>query len=266
MAISLDSLRQGPEKRPPRILMHGVSGVGKTTFAASAPDPVFLQTEDGLGLMDRHTFGLLKGFNEVMEALGALYSEDHGFSTLVVDSVDWLEPLVHAEACRRNNWSSIEQPGYGKGYVEALNVWREYVEGLNALRDDKGMVVIQLAHTDVKRFENPETEPYDRYIVKLHKNASALLMEHSDIVLFANYRVSVVETKDKKSTRAKGSGERRMYATERPAFLAKNRYSLPDDLPLDWSTLAEQLPNIPSAENPSADTSTPTTSNGQEAA
>jgi hypothetical protein len=249
MAISLDNLKSGPDKRPPRILMHGTQGVGKTTFAADAPNPVFIQTEDGLGLMDRPTFGLLKTFDEVMQALGALYSEDHQFDTLVVDSADWLEPLVQAETCRRHNWSSIEAPGYGKGYVEAVNVWREYVEGLNALRDDKGMVVIQLAHTDVKRFENPETEPYDRYIVKLHKNASALLMEHSDIVLFANYRVSVVETKDKKSTRAKGSGERRMYTSERPAFLAKNRYSLPDDLPLDWSALAEQLPNIPATSN-----------------
>jgi len=244
MAISLASLKSGPDKRPPRILMHGVQGIGKTTFAASAPSPVFLQTEDGLGLLDRSTFGLLANFTEVMEALGALYTEDHAFSSLVLDSVDWLEPLVHAEACRRNNWASIETPGYGKGYVEALNVWREYVEGLNALRDDKGMVIIQLAHTDVKRFENPETEPYDRYIVKLHKNAAALLMEHSDIVLFANYRVSVVETKDKKSTRAKGAGERRMYTTERPAFLAKNRYGLPGDLPLDWSALAEQIPTV----------------------
>lgn len=244
MAISLASLKYGPDKRPPRILMHGTSGVGKTTFASGAPNPVFIQTEDGLGLMDRPTFGLLKTFDEVMQALGALYTEDHQFQTLVVDSTDWLEPLVQAEACRRNGWSSIEQPGYGKGYVEAVNVWREYVEGINALRDDKGMTIVQLAHTDVKRFENPETEPYDRYIVKLHKSAAALLMEHSDIVLFANYRVSVVETKDKKSTRAKGGGERRMFAAERPAFIAKNRYNLPDEMPLDWSALAEQLPNI----------------------
>jgi hypothetical protein len=76
----------------------------------------------------------------------------------------------------------------------------------------------------------------------------------------------VVETKDKKSTRAKGSGERRMYTSERPAFLAKNRYSLPDDLPLDWSALAEQLPNIPSAEQPNTSNTKTTPSKDQEAA
>ena len=247
MAISLADLKSGPDKRPPRILVHGTSGIGKTTFAANAPSPVFIQTEDGLGLMDRPTFGLLQTFDEVMETLAALYTEDHNFQTVVVDSVDWLETLIQAEACRRNNWASIETPGYGKGYVEALNVWREYVEGLNALRDDKGMVVVQIAHTDVKRFENPATEPYDRYIVKLHKAASALLSEHSDIVLFANYRVSVVDTKDKKSTRAKGSGERVIHAAERPAFMAKNRYELPDEMPLDWQDFADRLPNIPTA-------------------
>ena len=244
MAISLASLKSGRDTRPPRVLVHGVSGVGKTTLAAAADKPVFLQTEDGLGVLDAQTFGLLKTFDQVMEGLGSLYTEDHDFKTLVVDSVDWLEPLVWAKVCSANNWSSIEQPGYGKGYIEAVNVWREYIEGLNALRDDKGMTIVQIAHTEVKRFENPETEPYDRYIIKLHKQAAALLMEHSDCVLFANYRVSTVQSKDKKTTRAVGGGDRVLYTTERPAFLAKNRYSLPDTLPLDWSELSQHIPAL----------------------
>src|SRR5262249_42498167 len=156
--------------------------------------------------------------------------------------VDWLEPLIWERVCKDQGWGSIEDGGYGKGYVAALDFWHQYKEGVNALRDDRGMVIIQIAHTDIKRFDSPESEPYDRYVIKLHSKAAALLQEQSDIVLFANYRVSTVKSDvgfSKKVTRALGSGERLLHTAERPAFLAKNRYGLPDILPMSWGALAQ---------------------------
>ena len=168
-------------------------------------------TEDGLGILKVPHFPLARTFDAVMEALAALYSEPHDYKTVVVDSVDWLEPLVWARPARTTAGRSIEEPGYGKGYVAALDLWRQYLDGLNALRDERGMTVIQIAHTDIKRFDSPEHEPYDRYVIKLHARAAALLQEHSDVVLFANYRISTVKSDvgfNKKVTRALGSGER----------------------------------------------------------
>jgi len=245
MAISLASLNRTTVLKPPRILVHGVHGVGKTTFAAGAPDPVFILTEDGLGTLDVPHFPLARTFDEVMQELAALYTEEHPFRSLIADSVDWLEPVIHAKVCQDQGCGSIEDLGYGKGYVHALDYWRQYLEGLNALRDHKGMAIIQIAHTDIKRFDSPESEPYDRYVIKLHSKASALLQEHSDIVLFANYRISTVKSDvgfNKKVTRALGSGERLLHTAERPAFLAKNRYALPETLPMSWAALAEAMP------------------------
>ena len=247
MAISLASLKSTTALAPPRILIHGVAGVGKTTFASRSDRPVFVATEDGLGMLKVPHFPLARSFDDVMEALAALYTEPHDYKTVVVDSVDWLEPLVWARACKDNGWGSIEEPGYGKGYVAALDLWRQYLDGLNALRDERGMTVIQIAHTDIKRFDSPEHEPYDRYVIKLHARAAALLQEHSDVVLFANYRISTVKSDvgfNKKVTRALGSGERVLYTAERPAFLAKNRYGLPDVLPLDWQAFAAAMPQL----------------------
>lgn len=245
MAISLAQLTRANTPKPPRLLVHGVAGVGKTTFAAESNSPVFVQTEDGLGTLPSTHFPLSRTFEEVIEALVALYTEDHDFKTVVIDSVDWLEPLVWAKACRDNGWNSIEDAGYGKGYIAALNLWRQYIDGLNALRDDRAMTVIQIAHTDIKRFDSPEHDPYDRYVIKLHARAAALLQEHSDGVLFANYRISPVKADvgfNKKVNRALGSGERVLYTAERPAFLAKNRYGLPETLPLDWTAFAQAMP------------------------
>lgn len=249
MAVSLASLRSNTVLAAPRILMHGVAGGGKTSWAAASPYPAFILTEDGLGTLQVTHFPLARTYEDVIEALTALYEQPHDFQTVVVDSIDWLEPLVWQKACRDNGWKDIEQPGYGKGYVAALDIWRDYLNRLNALRNDLGMTVIQIAHTEIKRFDSPEHEPFDRYIIKLHARASALLQEHSDVVLFANYRVSTTKTDvgfGKKVARALGSGERVVYTAERPAFLAKNRYGLPDSLPLEWAAFAEAMPHFQS--------------------
>ena len=251
MAISLASLRRGNEVKPPRLLLYGTHGIGKTSLAAGAPKPIVLQTEDGLCLIDAPTFGMLRTYGDVMEAIAELLAEPHDFQTVVLDTLDWMQPLIWAEACRLNKWQDIEQPGFGKGYLAADDTWRCLLEGITALRDERGMTAILLAHCEVKRFDPPESEPYDRYQPKLQSRASALVQEYVDAVLLANYRVTLVkdDPRDKDSrVRGVGGGARVIYTTERPSHLAKNRYRMPDQIPLPddpaamWNSLAEHLP------------------------
>jgi hypothetical protein len=245
MAISLASLRTSTSLTPPRLLTYGVAGVGKTLFATSAPRPAVIQTEDGLGTISASTFGVLRSFDEVMEAISSLYSEPHDFQTVVVDSLDWLEPLIWQHTAQLHNQPNIEAFGYGKGYAAAADTWRSVLEGLNALRDERGMAVILLAHAEIKRFDSPETEPYDRYQPKLHRSASALVQEHVDAVLFANYRVTTMKSDvgfNKKVVRGVSGGDRLLHTVERPAFLAKNRFGLPETLPLSWPDFAAAVP------------------------
>jgi hypothetical protein len=111
-----------------------------------------------------------------------------------------------------------------------MEFWRQYLDGLNALRDERGMTIVQIAHTDIKRFDSPEHDPYDRYVIKLHTRAAALLQEHADIVLFANYRISTVKADvgfNKKVNRALGSGERVIHTAERPAFWPRTATACP---------------------------------------
>jgi hypothetical protein len=245
MAISLASLRNSTSLTPPRLLTYGVAGVGKTLFATSAPRPAVIQTEDGLGTISASTFGVLRSFDEVMEAISSLYSEPHDFQTVVVDSLDWLEPLIWQHTAQLHNQPNIEAFGYGKGYAAAADTWRSFLEGLNALRDERGMAVILIAHAEIKRFDSPETEPYDRYQPKLHRSASALVQEHVDAVLFANYRISTLKSDvgfNKKVVRGVSGGDRLLHTVERPAFLAKNRFGLPETLPLSWPDFAAAVP------------------------
>lgn len=239
--------------KPPRILIYGPQKIGKSTFGSMADRPVFIQAEDGLDAIGADAFPLAKSYAEIMGNIEQLATEEHDYKTLVVDSVDWIEPLIWAQVCAEHNVKSIEEvlKGYGKGYVQALNVWREYVDALNYLRDNKNMTIVQIAHAQIKRFENPETDAYDRYEVKLHKSAGSLLMEHSDIILFANYQIGIKKEdkpmqKDGRK-RAIGTGDRVLYSEERPAFMAGNRYGLPAEIPFDregqyWGVIASHVP------------------------
>jgi AAA domain len=243
MAFSLASISRNSPK-PPRIIIHGDPGVGKTTFGACAPSPIFLQTEDGLGNLDCPAFPLAKSFDDVMSALQCLYTDEHDFKTLVIDSLDWLEAIVWAQVCKTHNVATIEALNYGKGYVEALVVWRQFFEGVTALRDARSMSIVMIAHSQNVRIEDPTLPAYDSKGLKLHKRAAALAEEFADIVVYATVQTNTV-TEDKgfnnKRVRATSTGERVMHTVGQPAFLAKSRFPMPSPLPLAWESLAAHI-------------------------
>lgn len=243
MAISLASLKKNVAK-PPRVIVHGDPGVGKTTFACSAPNPVVMQTEDGLGHLDVSAFPIATSFEDVLDILAVLYTDEHDYQTMVVDSLDWLEPLIWNKVCREHGKDSIEGFGYGRGYVEALTYWRVFFDGITALRDSRNMLIIMIAHSEVKRVEDPVLPTYDTHDLKLHKRAAALAEEFADIILYAAVQTNTV-TEDlgfgNKRIRATTTGNRIMHTIGQPAFLAKNRYALPSPMPLTWAALAPLL-------------------------
>jgi len=244
MAINLKSLRKGSVVRPPRIILYGTHGVGKSSFAAQADKPVFIQTEEGLDALNVTAFPLARSYDEVMESIGALYSEDHDFGTVVLDSADWMEQLIFKQVAVNHKIANIEDMGYGKGYTFAVELWRNVMEGFDLLRNEKNMQVIFLAHSQVKRFDDPLTDSYDRYTLDLHKGGSAIISEWCDLLMFANYRVNTVKSDvgfNQKKTRAVGAGERVLHTQERPGWVAKSRWALPESMSLDYETFATEL-------------------------
>ena len=239
MAINLQAISRNTSIQPPRIMVYGPHGLGKTTFGASAPNPIFILTEDGLGRLETDHFPVAKSLKDVQEALASLKGK-HDFQTVVIDSLDWLDNLIWEQI---NTQYEAKDLAYGKGAVIAADLWRKVLEDLNALRA-MGMASILLAHCEIKRFDSPEVEPYERYQPKLQARSSALVQEWCDIVGFANYK-TIVKSSDvgfnNKVSRGTSTGERLLHTSEKPAYLAKNRYSLPDTLPLDWSALADAM-------------------------
>jgi hypothetical protein len=240
----LEQVQKGRQAAPRRVMLYGTQGIGKSTFGSMSEKPVFIQTEDGLGEIDCDKFPLTSSFEQAIVALSELYSEKHPYKTVVIDSLDWMERLIWLDVCKKRNVESIEDIGYAKGYTFALTQWRQFLTGLDALRNERGMTIILVAHARIERFENPETETYDRYVPRLHKLASAVIQEWCDEVLFATYKIHTKQTDEgfnRKRAQGIGTGERIVRTTERPAHVAKNRLNLPDELPLDWNAYAHFL-------------------------
>ena len=240
--VNLNELHSGKKLRPPLITIYGRPKVGKTTFAAHAPNTIVLAIEKGQDAVDC-TSAPINNYQDVMDVIKALHEQDHNFKTVAVDSADWLESIIHQQVAKENGVDSIEALGYGKGYVFALNLWRNVLAGLESLRDKKNMTIIMIAHDHVKRYDNPLTDSYDRYELKLHAKASALLSEWSDCILFATHKVHTKKEDagfNKKIAKAKCGG-RVLYTSETPAFTAGNRYGLPEELPLEWTAFNEAL-------------------------
>ena len=231
-----------------KILIYGVQGVGKNTLAATFKAPVLIQIEDGSAALDLPAFPLATSYETVVEQINALSVEDHSYKTVIIDTIDWLEPLVWEACCASNNWTSIEAPGYGKGYIELDRWWRYIMTSLDQLRYQRGMDVISLAHSEIKRTEPPDSDPYDTYQIKMQKRAFALWQEWADMVLFLNYKVQIHKVKtglNEERARATGSGDRAIYTAERPTWKAKNRWGLPDEILIGkdktWTSFHTQL-------------------------
>ena len=245
----LERIQGGGRAEPPRLLVYGPEGIGKSSLATGAPSPIFVQAEDGLIAIRCDRFPLALSLNDVLEALIELRDGDHNYATVVIDSLSALERLIWDQLCAEHQVKSIEKVdgGYARGYMHALIYWRRIVEILGELRQE-GMGIVLIAHSKIERFEDPESSAYDRYTPRIHKHASALLCEWVDVVGFATRRIRT-ESEDagfnRKRTIAHGigadGGERILRVNGSPACVAKNRYGITDDLPLEWRAFQDAM-------------------------
>lgn len=250
MTMTLDMITKGAIERPPRILLCGVEKIGKSTFAAGAPSPIFLPIagEEGIDALDVARFPTIATYDEMTEALGVLAEQDHGYKTVVIDSTSAIEPLVFAKTCEEAGVNSIEKVGggFGKGYIEALNYWRDITNALDYLRETRGMGCILIGHVTVRTFSDPTSESYDQYELDIHKKAAAALMRWSDAILFANAKVYTkeVDVGAKKAKRGALRDERVLFTQKRPAHPGGGRGvfgQLPYELPLNYEAWSEAI-------------------------
>ena len=230
-----------------KVVLYAPEGFGKSTFASHFPKPIFIDTEGGTNQIECDRTEKPETFTAVMNDIADAIDSD--YKTIVLDTIDWAERLSIEDICHRNQVSSIESFGYGKGYTfNQDNIGKM----LNRLQDavEKGKHVVILAHCMTRKQERPNDPAFDRYELKLTKQTAPLVKEWADVLLFANYKYIIYE--DKGSTKKKVSGGKRvMYASHNPCWDAKNRFGLPDEMEFDYKCIAGIIPeSIPAKSKP----------------
>lgn len=228
-----------------KAVIYGPEGIGKSTFAAQFPDPIFIDTEGSTKDMDVARFEKASSWTMLSDQVQYVLKNPDMCRTLVIDTIDWAEQMCVADVCARSGKKGIEDFGYGNGYVYAKE---EFGRFLNLLEEvvEKGIHVVLTAHAQIRKFEQPdEMGAYDRWELKLGKKTSSqtspLVKEWADMVLFVNYKTMVTNVDGQGAQKGRNKvqgGKRVMYTSHHPCWDAKNRYSLPEEMDFSYSGIA----------------------------
>ncbi len=242
----LDNIQPNSGPRALKVVIHGENGIGKTTFAASAPRPLILAAEDGIGVLNapmlriRSADDLQMALTELVQGLHpgtGFRGGQRPFDTVVIDSLDALEAMIWKKVCETGRKQNIEDFGYGKGYTYALQKWAEIRDQLQAI-NDCGVHTVAVAQSNNKTNNDPVYGSYNRTILRLHEKAAGLWRDWADIMGFATQRL-VLKGDDKGAPRAVAMGDRVLEIGASPAYWSKNRFNMPATLPLSWAAMEQ---------------------------
>jgi len=232
---------EGKQVKPPRVVIYGGEGIGKTTFASQAKTPIIIQTEDGADNLDVAKFPLAKTEQDILDAIKYLATKEHKYKTVIVDTWDSLEGMLIKELVDNNKGNSLNTiaGGYGVGKGMLLGKTKNILEGLHFLREQKGMTVIILVHEKVFNIKNPEKGEYDKTTLNCINDVSSQLVSWADVVGFATTKM-VIDT-DTGLAKQINNGERILYLNGTASHVGKNRYNMPNSVKLDWATFITEL-------------------------
>ena len=238
-------ITKGIKEKKLLILIYGRDGIGKSSLAGQFPTPLFIGPEDGTSFLDvARVEGICDWKTFILSVDDVIASIDKiEFETIVIDSLDWVEPLIHDYICKKYKVDNLAQAakGYGAGYKESFDMQVELKNKLKIINQKKNVVLI--AHSQVKSFNDPVTESsYDRYELKLHESNSvsprALWREFVDAILFINH--DVVTSGEGKDARASTFGTF-LFTKGTPAFDAKRRVLMPDKIKFETTGMYDLI-------------------------
>lgn len=238
MAFDPRSIRQGRQTAPRKIVIYGAPKMGKSSLAASAPDCLLIPTEDRVKHIDCAKTDVVRSFDEIMDVFEYLM-QGSPYKSVIIDSLDWMEPMLHSYICKKKGFKSLfddhdKDVNYGKGLkVHATEGWKMFLQNCDILREQQNMSIILVAHSSIEKISPPDGDAFDRYTMKIDKNAVAVVEEWADVIGFYQREIAIKKEdqgfgqKKGKALNIDGNRILNMQSTS-PAWIAGNSFNLPD--------------------------------------
>jgi len=237
--MTLDSIITGRHHEPDRILLYGTEGVGKSTVGA-ASGGIFIASEDGIGHLDVPKFPTPETFDEVLDCLRVLYTNETSYPAVVIDTLDWVEHLIHEQGRKESGLSLDKWNAYGQGVKIAMDYHRRFLAALSQLRAKRNMEILLIAHAAVKDFKNPAGADYMRFQPNLAgSTTNEIYKQWVDSVLFANFEEFVKEGEGIERNKGVSTGNRLLFSERCAAWDAKSRWGIPSEIPLSYESYVE---------------------------
>ena len=241
------NITRGRKPGAKKVVIYGPEGIGKSTFASRFPDALFSDTEDSTKDMDVSRFDKPSSWEMLKSQVRYVIDHPEVCRTYVLDTADWAEQIEINDLLSATQKTGIEDFGYGKGYTYSAERFGELLNLMTEVTE-KGINVVVTAHAQLRKIELPEEMgAYDHWEMKTSKKVAPMIREWADLVLFANYKINVVNVDNQGATKGKNKaqgGRRVMYTTHTPFWDAKNRYDLPEELPLDYEAIRHVIEDV----------------------
>lgn len=245
MAFSITSGRIPGAKK---IVIYGPEGIGKSTLASQFPDPVFIDTEDSTKDMNVKRLDKPSSWQMLLDEVRFIRDNPTLCKTLVLDTADWAEQMEIDDLLKTNQKNGIEDFGYGKGYTYSAERFGKLLNLLTEV-SERGVHIVMTAHAWLRKVELPEEMgAYDHWEMKTSKKVAPLIREWANAVLFLNYKVNVINIDNQGAAKGKNKaqgGRRVIHTNHTPFWDAKNRYGMPDELPLEYESIAPLFADQP---------------------
>jgi len=237
MSFSLDDIQKGVQKMPRKIILYGPPKLGKSTLAGSTKNSLLIPTEDRVSHIDCDKMPVVTEYEQLLDIFNLLLSGKHSYKRVIVDTIDWLEPLIHKYVCAKKGFKSItddhnKETAFQKGLkYHAVEGWKAFLHNCDVLREN-GLDVILVAHSQQIKIDPPDTDSYDKYVMKIDKNALSVVEEWADVIAFYDKQIFVKTEEsgiNKKKGKAVSTNARILHlANTNPAMISGNSFGLGD--------------------------------------